>query len=264
MTTTPTDTPPPAPGRTAARAPRSPIDLLARIAGLFLVFVVLILVGDAIAEGAPTDDATQLRAVIPSWLLFAVAVSANLTLIVLMVYVVLRTLFVGDLRDLLRAIVAAVAAYAMTSYVNSVLENATYSADPLPGLPEDVLTAATLGYVAAGIAFTRTMPGGQPRVRSLLWGTNAAIAVTAVMAGVTSILAVLFTILVGLTCAALVRYAVGTSVPPPATGHIHAELSRFGMTAVTGSAPTPTESRIRFSARKRASALSAPSGTGST
>lgn len=231
MTTTPTDTPAPAPGRTAARAPRSPVDLLAGIAGLLLVCVVLLLVSDAIADGAPTDDATQLRAVIPSWLLFAAALGANLLLIVLMVYAVLRTLFVGDLRDLLRAIVAAVSAYAMTSYVNSVLENATYSADPLPGLPDDVLTAATLGYVAAGIAFTRTMPAGQPRVRSLLWGTNAAIAVTAVMAGVTSILAVLFTILVGLTCAALARYAIGASVPPPATGRIHAELHRFDMAA---------------------------------
>ncbi|GAA1103296.1 lysylphosphatidylglycerol synthase transmembrane domain-containing protein [Nocardiopsis metallicus] len=231
MTTTPTDTPPPAPGRTAARAPRSPVDLLAGIAGLFLAFVVLLLVGDAIADGAPTDDATQLRAVIPSWLLFAVAVSANLTLIVLMVFVVLRTLFVRELRDLLRAIVAAVSAYAMTSYVNAQLEYATYSADPLPGLPDGVLTAATLGYVAAGIAFTRTMPTGQPRVRSLLWGTNAVVAVTAVMAGVTSILAVLFTILVGLTCAALARYAISTSVPPPATGRMHAELHRFGLTA---------------------------------
>lgn len=231
MTTTPTDTPPPAPGRTAARAPRSPVDLLAGIAGLFLVFVVLILVGDAIADGAPTDDATQLRAVIPSWLLFAVAVSANLTLIVLMVYAILRTLFVRELRDLLRAIVAAVSAYAMTSYVNAQLENATFSADPLPGLPEGVLTAATLGYVAAGIAFTRTMPAGQPRVRSLLWGTNAVVALTAVMAGVTSILAVLFTILVGLTCAALARYAISASVPPPATGRMHAELHRFGLTA---------------------------------
>ncbi len=231
MRTTPTDTPAPTPGRTAARAPRSPVDLLAGIAGLVLVFVVLLLVSDAIADGAPTDDATQLRAVVPSWLLFATALGANLLLIVLIVYVVLRTLFVGDLRDLLRAIVAAVSAYAMTSYVNSVLENATYSADPLPGLPDDVLTAATLGYVAAGIAFTRTMPTGQPRVRSLLWGTNAAAAFTAVMAGVTSILAVLFTILVGVTFAALARYAVGSSVPPPATGLIHAELQRFDMSA---------------------------------
>ncbi|WP_017586008.1 lysylphosphatidylglycerol synthase transmembrane domain-containing protein [Nocardiopsis ganjiahuensis] len=231
MTTTPTDTPPPAPGRIAARAPRSPVDLLAGIAGLILVFLVLLLVSDAISDGAPTDDATQLRAVIPSWLLFAAALGANLLLIVLIVYVVLRTLFAGDLRDLLRAIVAAVSAYAMTSFVNSVLETATYSADPLPGLPDDVLTAATLGYVAAGIAFTRTMPSGLPRVRSLLWGTNAAVAVTALMAGVTSILAVLFTLLVGLTFAALARYTVGSSVPPPATGRIHAELHRFDMTA---------------------------------
>lgn len=231
MTTTPTDTPPPAPGRTAARAPRSPVDLLAGTAGLILVCVVLVLVSDAIADGAPIDDATQLRAVIPPGLLFAIALGANLLLILLIVYVVLRTLFTGVLRDLLCAIVAALSAYAMTAYVNSVLESATYSAQALPGLSEEVLTAATLGYVAAGIAFTRTMPTGQPRVRSLLWGTNTVVAVTAVMAGVTSILAVLFTVLVGLTCAALARYAVGSSVPPPATGRMHAELHRFGLDA---------------------------------
>ncbi|MFE9247133.1 flippase-like domain-containing protein [Nocardiopsis sp. NPDC006938] len=231
MRSTPTDTPAPTPGRAAARAPRSPVDLLVGVAGLLLVLVVLLLVSDAISEGAPTDDASQLRAVIPSWLLFAAALGANLLLIVLIAYVVLRTLLVGELRDLTRAVVAAVTAYAMASYVNAVLENATYGAGPLPGLPDDVLTAATLGYVAAGIAFARSMPSGHPRVRSLLWGTNAAIAVTSVMAGVTSILAVLFTILVGLTCAALGRYAVGTSVPPPATGRIHAELDRFGLRA---------------------------------
>ncbi|GAB3741810.1 lysylphosphatidylglycerol synthase domain-containing protein [Nocardiopsis nanhaiensis] len=229
MTTTPTDTPAPTPGRTAARAPRSPVDLLIGLAGLVLVIVVLVLVSDAMAEGGPTDDASQLRAVIPSGLLFVTALGANLLLIVLVAYVVLRTLFVGDLRDLLRPIVAAVSAYAMTSWVNAQLETATHRAEPPPGLPDDVLTAATLGYVAAGIAFTRTMPTGHPRVRPLLWGTNAVVAATAIMAGVTSILAVLFTVLVGLTFAALARYAVGASVPPPATGQIHDELRRFDL-----------------------------------
>ncbi|WP_431870048.1 lysylphosphatidylglycerol synthase domain-containing protein [Nocardiopsis eucommiae] len=231
MTTTPTETPAPTPGRATARAPRSPVDLLVGVAGLLLVCVVLFLVSDAISDGAPIDDASQLRAVIPSWLLFGAALGANLLLIVLIAYVVLRTLFLRELRDLSRAVVAAVAAYAMTSYVNSVLKNATYSAESLPGVPDEILTAATLGYVAAGIAFARTMPTGQPRVRSLLWGTNAVIAVTSVMAGVTSILAVLFTLLVGLTSAALSRYAIGASVPPPATGLIQAELRRFGVTA---------------------------------
>ncbi|GHC78756.1 membrane protein [Nocardiopsis terrae] len=231
MTTTPTDTPAPAPGRSAARAPRSPVDLLTGIAGLVLVFLVLLLVSDAVADGAPTDDATQLRAVIPSWLLFLTAVGANLLLIVLVAYVVLRTLITGGLRDLLRPALAAVSAYAMTSWVNSVLTTATYSAEPLPGLPDGVLTAATLGYVAAGIAFARTMPAGQPRVRSLIWAANTAIALVSLMAGVSSILAVLFTILIGLTCASLARYAVSASVPPPATGRIHAELHRFDLTA---------------------------------
>lgn len=231
MTTSPTDTSAATPGRLTARAPRRPVDLLIGFAGLLLIFAVLILVSDAMAEGGPTDDASQLRAVIPSGLLFTVAVSANLLLLVLVCYVVLRTLITWGVRDLLRPIVAAVSAYGMASWVNAQLKTATIGAAPLPGLPDEVLTATTLGYVAAGIAFTRTMPAGQPRVRSLLWGTNTVVAVTSVTAGVSSILAVLFTVLVGLTFASLARYAVGRRVPPPATGRALDELDRFGLTA---------------------------------
>ena len=231
MTTSPTDSSAAAPGRFAARAPRRPIDLLIGFAGLMLVFLVLFLVTDAMAEGGPIDDASQLRAVIPPGLLLAVAVGANLLLLVLICYVVLRTLIIGGVRDLLRPIVAAAAAYGMTSWVNARMKIATIGAEPLPGLPEDVLTATTLGYVAAGIAFTRTMPAGQPRVRSLLLGTNAVVAVTAVTAGVSSILAVLFTVLVGLTCAALARYVIGVRMPPPVTGRILDELARFDLVA---------------------------------
>ncbi len=231
MTTTPTDVPAPAPGRTAVSSPRRPVDLLTAIAGLILVVLFLILVSDAISDGAPTDDASQLRAVLPRGSLFVVSLSANLLLIVLISYVVLRTLIVAGPRDVLRPLFGAVTAYAMTSYVNAQLEIATMGAAPLPGLPDDVLTAATLGYVAAGIAFTRTMPTGQPRVRSLLWGTNALIAVIAIMAGVSSILAVLFTVLVGFTCAALADYVVGTRVTPPDIERIRDELRRFGLIA---------------------------------
>ena len=231
MTSTPTDVTASAPGRRLSRAPRRPVDLLTGLAGLILVIVVLLLVSEAVAEGGPTDGAAQLRAVISPGLLFTVALGANLLLIVLILYGVLHILVAKGLRDLLRPIVAAVSAYAMTSWINAELETATTGADPLPGLPDEVMTVATLGYVAAGIAFARTMPTGQPRVRSLLWSANTVIAATAVLAGVSSVLAVLFTVLVGLTCAALARYAVGASVPPPATGRIHDELRRFDLVA---------------------------------
>lgn len=231
MRSTSTDAPALAPGRPAARAPRSPVDLLLGLGGLFLVFVVLVLVSDVMAEGGPTDDASQLRAVIPAGVLLFIALGANLLLIVLVAYVILRALIVGDLRALLRAIVSAVSAYAMTSWVNDVFRTATLDTEPLPDLPDGVLTAATLGYVAAGIAFARTMPAGQPRVRSLIWAVNAVIAVTAIMAGVSSVLAVLFTVLIGLTCASLARFVISASVPPPATDRMHDELRRFDLNA---------------------------------
>ncbi|MFL1380102.1 lysylphosphatidylglycerol synthase domain-containing protein [Nocardiopsis protaetiae] len=230
MTTTATETPPPGP--TAVRAPRRPVDLFVGIGGLCVIAVILLAVR-SFTDGQAGPDA--LRALLPAGPLFIAALGANLALILLVCSSVLVTLFAGAFRDLLRAGAAAVTAYALTSLVNAVLYTfigPDRVPPALPGAPGDLFTGATLGYVAAALAYLLTMPTGQPRVRSLLWAATATAAACALLAGVTSLPALLLTVIVGVTCAGLLGYAVGAGTPPPANGSLRAELSRFGLEPV--------------------------------
>ncbi|MEV6819285.1 lysylphosphatidylglycerol synthase transmembrane domain-containing protein [Nocardiopsis dassonvillei] len=183
-------------------------------------------------DGVEGADPDQLRALLPSGLLLLVAAGANLLLIVLVSYVVLRTLFTGRRRSLARPVAAGIAAYTLASLINATLF-ALIGPERFPDAlaPDDVFTSATLGYVAAVLAFIRTMPTGLPRVRSVLWAGNTTVAVCALLAGVTSFLALVLTVLVGLTCAALVRYALGERPPPQTDNGLDAELRRFGLAA---------------------------------
>ncbi|WP_249352467.1 lysylphosphatidylglycerol synthase transmembrane domain-containing protein [Nocardiopsis akebiae] len=185
-----------------------------------------------VTDGVEGTDPDRLRALLPSGLLLLVAAGANLLLIVLVSYVVLRTLFTGRLRSLGRPVAAGIAAYTLASLINASLF-ALIGPERFPDAlaPDDVFTSATLGYVAAVLAFIRTMPAGLPRVRSVLWAGNTTVAVCALLAGVTSFLALVLTVLVGLTCAALVRYALGERPPPQTDNGLDAELRRFGLTA---------------------------------
>ncbi|NKY98753.1 flippase-like domain-containing protein [Nocardiopsis dassonvillei subsp. albirubida] len=185
-----------------------------------------------VTDGVEGTDPDRLRALLPTGLLLLVAGGANLLLIVLVSYVVLRTLFTGRRRSLARPVAAGIAAYTLASLINASLF-ALIGPERFPDAlaPDDVFTSATLGYVAAVLAFVRTMPTGLPRVRSILWAGNTTVAVCALLAGVTSVLALVLTVLVGLTCASLVRYALGER-PPPQTGNgLDAELRRFGLSA---------------------------------
>jgi uncharacterized protein (TIRG00374 family) len=185
-----------------------------------------------VTDGVEGTDPDRLRALLPSGLLLLVAAGANLLLIVLVSYVVLRTLFTGRRRSLVRPVAAGIAAYTLASLINATLF-ALIGPERFPDAlaPDDVFTSATLGYVAAVLAFIRTMPTGLPRVRSILWAGNTAVAACALLAGVTSLLALVLTVLVGLTCAALVRYALGERPPPQTDNGLDAELRRFGLAA---------------------------------
>ncbi len=183
-------------------------------------------------DGVEGTDPDRLRALLPTGLLLLVAAGANLLLIVLVSYVVLRTLFTGRRRSLVRPVAAGIAAYTLASLINASLF-ALIGPERFPDAlaPDDVFTSATLGYVAAVLAFVRTMPTGLPRVRSVLWAGNTTVAVCALLAGVTSVLALVLTVLAGLTCAALVRYALGERPPPQTDNGLDAELRRFGLSA---------------------------------
>nr|WP_236568136.1 MULTISPECIES: lysylphosphatidylglycerol synthase transmembrane domain-containing protein [unclassified Nocardiopsis] len=183
-------------------------------------------------DGVEASGTDQLRALLPNSLLLLVAIGANLLLIVLVSYVVLRLLFTGEARALARPVTAGIAAYTLASLINALLLaliGPERIADALA--PDEVFTSATLGYVAAVLAFARTMPPGLPRIRSVLWAGNATVAVCALLAGVTTLLALVLTVLVGLTCAALVRYALGQRPPPQTDERLHEELRRFGLAA---------------------------------
>jgi uncharacterized protein (TIRG00374 family) len=253
--TTPTDAQAPAPGPRPAKTPRRPVDLLVGTAGLLAVGAILLIVRVA-TDGERALGPALLGALLPTSLLFLVAVAANLLLLVLASYTVLRTLIDGDLRDLARAMTAAVAAYALASLINAALSSLVghdispaeeVPGDALSGVPAEVFTNATLGYVAAAIAFALTMPTGMPRVRSLLWSGITAGALCALLAGVSSVPALALTVLVGIVCAALARYAVGARPVEPVDTRLHAELHRFGLTttAITG-ADTDDEGNPRF------------------
>jgi uncharacterized protein (TIRG00374 family) len=201
------------------------------VAGLLVVAAIMAAVR-VVTDGVGGTDPDRLRALLPTGPLLFVAVGANLLLIVLVSYVVLRTLFTGARRSLVRPVAAGIAAYTFASLINASLF-ALIGPERFPDAlaPDDVFTSATLGYVAAVLAFVRTMPTGLPRVRSTLWAGNTTVAVCALLAGVTSLLALVLTVLVGLTCAALVRYALGVRPPPRTDSGLDAELQRFGLTA---------------------------------
>ncbi|WP_028647032.1 lysylphosphatidylglycerol synthase transmembrane domain-containing protein [Nocardiopsis sp. CNT312] len=221
------------PGRRAPSAPRRPVDLLAGAAGLLAVAAILLTVR-ALSNGEQVTAPAELGALLPRGLLFLAGVSANLLLIVLMCFVVLRTLVKGSGRDLLRVAAAAVSAYALAALINAALVAILGSRDVvaiLTGPPTDVVTNATLGYAAACVAFTLTMPAGLPRVRSLMWTGIAVVAVGALLALVTTALALVLTGLSGLLCAALARYAVGVVPVDPTDTRLRDELNRFGMHA---------------------------------
>ena len=219
---------------TAVRAPRSPVDLLTGAVGLLLLALVLVAVRVVTDVDRPGDP-EQLRTLVPGGLLFTAALGANLTLVLLVCYSALRALFLGELRALARAVTAVVLAYSLTSLINSSLAalfDVEQRVTELIDIPGDLFTSAGLGYVAAGIAFVRTMPSGQPRIRTWMWGGVVTATVCALLAGVAGPLALLLTVVVGVTCAALVRYGIGTSPLNPALDRIHAELHRFDLHAV--------------------------------
>ncbi|WP_017607858.1 lysylphosphatidylglycerol synthase domain-containing protein [Nocardiopsis xinjiangensis] len=228
-----TDTDPWSPAPTpAARVPRRPVDLLAGTAGLLLLAAVLTAV-HLVTDPDQVADPDGLRALIPSGLLFLTALGANLLILLIFCLTALRALFLRRLRDLARSSAAGLAAYGLASLVNAALAALVGRGEPtFPWAPGEIFTSASLGYVAAAIAVARTLPPGLPRVRSWLWGATVTATVCAVLAGVTSFLALLVTVLVGLACGALALYAVGTSTAPTdlARGS-HEELARFGMPA---------------------------------
>ncbi|GAB3440465.1 hypothetical protein GCM10027570_05980 [Streptomonospora sediminis] len=208
------------------------MDLLVAAVGALVIAAVLLIVRlttDA-GEGAYPDE---LRTLLPPSVFALVAGIANLTVIVLIATTAVERLLRRELRQTVRALAAAACGYGLTGAVNATVHALT----PSGGLPEALLAPASASlftsplhaYLAAAIAYVRALPLGHlPRVRAAMWTGIAVTSVSVLLGGVTAVLSLLLTVLLGWTCAAVAAYAVGVSRPVPVTGRLVRELRRFG------------------------------------
>ncbi|MFC3996873.1 lysylphosphatidylglycerol synthase domain-containing protein [Nocardiopsis sediminis] len=223
---------------------RRPQDLLLGLAGVLAVALVLLAVRVATGETEPAAPA-ELRALVPPSLLALLAGAANIMVIVLAGVTAVERLLRREFRQVVRALFGAALAYGVVGAAN-----ATVVAVSGPGGPPDVLAVADThnlftsplhAYVAAAVAYVGALPLGRlPRLRAAMWLGIGLTSASVVLAGVTTVLALLLTVLVGGACASASRYAVGLSRPVPATDRLIRELRRFGLDPL-GVAPDGTD-----------------------
>ncbi|MFC4561780.1 lysylphosphatidylglycerol synthase domain-containing protein [Nocardiopsis mangrovi] len=243
--------PAPAPLGEIRPTARRPLDLLLGVAGVLAVAAVLFAVRVVTGETEPAAPA-ELRALLPPSLLALLAGAANLTMIVLAGATAVERLLRREFRQVARALFGAGLAYGIVGAANATVA-AIYS----PGGPPEALAAAAAhsvftsplhSYVAAAVAYIGALPLGRlPRLRGAMWLCIAITAASVVLAGVTTVLALLLTVLVGWACASASRYAIGLSRPVPATERLVRELRRFGLDPLgVASDGTDDEGNQRF------------------
>ncbi|MDT0303814.1 lysylphosphatidylglycerol synthase transmembrane domain-containing protein [Streptomonospora sp. DSM 45055] len=211
---------------------RRPVDLLAAAVGMLVIAAVLAVVRIA-TDGQEAAYPAELRTLLPPSVLALAAGLANLTVIVLAAVTALERLLRTEFRQIVRALSAACFCYGLVGAANA----AVHALTPASGLPEVLQTPEAHGlftsplhaYIAAAVAYVCALPLGHlPRVRAAMWGGIALTSVSVLLAGVTTALSLLLTVLAGWTCASVAAYAVGLSKPVPATGRLLRELRRFG------------------------------------
>ncbi len=220
-------------------ATRRPLDLLLALGAALLVLAVLLLVW-AVADTSATDtaDPDELRALVPPSLLGVIVGIANLTVIILVSITALEVLIRREFRQVVRGLVAGALGYGLAGAINVAVLGTAAPAEPPDVLigtaAGSVFTTPLHGYLAAAIGYVRAMPLGHlPRVRVVMWSGIAVTGASVLLAGLTTSLSVLLTILVGWTCASVARYAVGLSEPVPATDRLVRELRRFDLEPLT-------------------------------
>ncbi|MDA0563508.1 flippase-like domain-containing protein [Streptomonospora sp. S1-112] len=211
---------------------RRPVDLLVAFAGALAITGVLFVVR-ATTDGDTAPAPAELRTLLPPSLLALIAGVANMTVVVLIGVTAVERLLRQEFRQIVRALTAAAFGYGLTGAVNVTLQ-AMAAPGALPDVllaPESssVFTSPLHAYLAGAIAYVRALPLGHlPRVRAAMWAGIAATSASVLLAGVTTPLALVLTVLAGWTCASVASYAVGLSRPVPATGRLIRELRRFG------------------------------------
>nr|WP_221308532.1 lysylphosphatidylglycerol synthase transmembrane domain-containing protein [Nocardiopsis mwathae] len=207
-------------------------DLVIAAVGLVAVALVLLVVGITTDNGEVTDP-SELRALLPPWLLAVTAGAANLVVIVLAGVTSVERILHQEYRPVIRGLAAATLGYALTGAVN-----ASILAISGPGGPPEALaspgaysafTNPLHAYLAAAIGYVGALPLGHlPRIRTAMWSGIAVTGAAVLLAGLNTSLSLLLTALVGATSAAAASFALGLSRPAPATGRLIRELRRFG------------------------------------
>nr|WP_156184854.1 lysylphosphatidylglycerol synthase transmembrane domain-containing protein [Allosalinactinospora lopnorensis] len=206
------------------------------------------------SDAAETTDPDELRALVPPSILALIVGVANLTVIILVSITALEVLIRREFRQVVRGLVAGALGYGLTGAINAAVLAISVPVGPpdvLAGAATDsVFTSPLHGYLAAAIGYVRAVPLGHlPRVRVVMWSGIAVTAVSVLLAGLTTSLALVLTVLVGWTCASVARYAVGLSWPAPATERLVRELRRFGLEPLTLTAEgSDAEGNQRFTA----------------
>ncbi|RNL81844.1 lysylphosphatidylglycerol synthase domain-containing protein [Halostreptopolyspora alba] len=185
-------------------------------------------------DAAETTDPNELRALVPPSLLALLVAVANLTVIILVSITALEALIRREFRQVVRGLVAGALGYGLAGAINAAVFATSAPAAPPDVLvgtgTESIFTTPLHGYLAAAIGYVRAMPLGHlPRIRGVMWSGIAVTAASVLLAGVTTSLALLLTLLVGWMCASVARYAVGMSAPVPATDRLVRELRRFDL-----------------------------------
>ncbi|QBI54236.1 hypothetical protein EKD16_12265 [Streptomonospora litoralis] len=198
-----------------------------------LVIAAVLVVVRITTDGQETAYPAELRTLLPPSVLALVAGVANLTVIVLIGITAVERLLRREFRQIVRALAASAFGYGLAGALNATVQALT----PSEGLPEvlmapesqSVFTSPLHAYIAAAVAYVRALPLGHvPRVRAAMWVGVAATSASVLLAGVTTTLSLVLTVLAGWTSAAVASYAVGMSRPVPATGRLVRELRRFG------------------------------------
>ncbi|MUL40705.1 flippase-like domain-containing protein [Streptomonospora sp. PA3] len=197
-----------------------------------MVIAAVLVVVRLTTDGQQSPYPAELRTLLPPSMLALIAGIANLTVIVLIGATAVERLLRREFRQIVRALAAGAFGYGLTGAANATVQALTPS-----GLPEvlmapesqSLFTSPLHAYIAAGIAYLRALPLGHlPRVRAAMWGGIALTSAAVLLAGVTTALSLVLTVLAGWTCASVAAYAVGLSRPVPATGRLVRELRRFG------------------------------------
>ncbi|GAA4911815.1 lysylphosphatidylglycerol synthase domain-containing protein [Streptomonospora salina] len=211
---------------------RRPVDLLVASAGGLVIAAVLIAVRFT-ADGQEPAYPAELRTLLPPSVLALAAGVANLAVTVLIAVTAVERLLRREFRQIVRALAAAALGYGLAGAVNAAA-HALAAAGQLPEellgpQAQSLLTSPLHAYIAAAVAYVRALPlGRMPRVRAAMWGGIALTAGSVLLAGVTTPLSLLLTVVAAWTCASVAAYAVGLSRPVPATGRLIRELRRLG------------------------------------